>query len=74
MSDDPNQRGAADRSRVALGEDYEVQYFVEAMQKHFPSASGEQIKRALVQARQASGGSVSREVLTEKVKKILGKK
>lgn len=29
MSDDPNKRGAQDRSRVAGDEDYEVRYFAD---------------------------------------------
>ena len=71
MSDNPNLKGAADRSRVATGEDYEVRYFVETMRKEFPEATTEQIESALMAARAATGTS-SREVLTTQVRAILG--
>ena len=72
MSDDPNKRGAADRSRVALGEEHEVRYFVETMQKQFPKSSSAEIEAALEKAR-AAGGSASREDLTQRVAAILGR-
>jgi hypothetical protein len=31
MSDDKTQRGAQDRSRISLSEDYEVRYWTEAL-------------------------------------------
>lgn len=31
MSDDKTNRGAQDRSRISLGEDYEVRYWTEAL-------------------------------------------
>jgi hypothetical protein len=31
MSDDKNNRGAQDRSRISLNEDYEVQYWTKAL-------------------------------------------
>jgi hypothetical protein len=72
MSDNPNLKGAADRARVATGEDYEVRYFVEAMQKEFPKATAEQIEAALMVARAATGSSM-REVLTQQVRTALGR-
>ena len=70
MSDDPNNRGQADRSRIATGEDYEVRYFVDTMKKQFPGKSSDEIKGALTKARKATGAQ-SREVLTAKVVQIL---
>ena len=31
MSDDPNERGAQDRSRISLSQDHEVRYWTEAL-------------------------------------------
>eukprot|EP01031_Cornospumella_fuschlensis_P047790 gene47790-58550_t len=70
MSDDPNFRGAADRARIATSEDYEVRYFVETMKKRFPGKTTERIEVALLQAREISGGSSSREVLTAAVRPL----
>jgi hypothetical protein len=70
MSDDPNQTGGPDRNRVATGEDYEVQDFVDNIKKQRPGASTQAIRAALDAARQDSGSS-SRDVLTQKVLSII---
>jgi hypothetical protein len=71
MSDNKDEVGQRDRSRVNLSEAYEVQTFVEAIQGERPNASSQSIRDAL-QAASVVSGSSSREVLTKKVLEILG--
>jgi hypothetical protein len=42
MSDDPNQRGPADRARINLNEEHEVRYWSEKF-----GASSERLKQAV---------------------------
>lgn len=73
MSDNKNETGKNDRARVATGEDYEVQSFIEAIQEQRPGTSSTTIRAALDAAR-ADSGSSSREVLTQKVLSIIAKR
>jgi hypothetical protein len=59
MSDDKNARGAQDRSRIALGEDYEVRYWTKEL-----GISKEQLQAAVA----AVGNSA------EKVREYIKKK
>jgi len=58
MSDDKQQQGAQDRSRIAMGEDYEVAYWTKAL-----GVSKEQLQAAVT----AVGNSA------DKVRAHLGK-
>ena len=51
MSDDTKQRGSTDRSRIALGEEYEVRYWTEKL-----GVSREELERAV----KAVGNSADR--------------
>lgn len=69
MSDNPDKTGQ-DR-RTLSDQEHELQHFYGVIQKEFPSASREQIEKAVADAKDALAPSTDREAITAAVKKKL---
>ena len=54
MADDKSNRGSGDRSRIALGEDYEVQYWMKKL-----GVSADELKDAVAEAGTNSAQAVA---------------
>jgi hypothetical protein len=73
MSDDKSKRGQSDRSKVAGGEAYEVDYLARQIQPLVPNKSRAEVEAAIVEATKVKEFHNNREMVKNAALGKLGK-
>jgi hypothetical protein len=71
MADNKKNIGSPDRNLISFKEKYEFDYAVRQLQKEFPDASKQAVKKALTDAARAISPSEGREKIMKEARKNL---